>query len=123
MQTMNSPYIIKLYETLEDKKYKYLILEYCNGGDLAATQATFKDKVFDLDSAVEILADVIRGLEYLHNSGYIHRDLKLQNVLKSTNNNKSIYKLADFGFSKPQRDCGGTNLGTEQFKAPEIFKQ
>jgi serine/threonine protein kinase len=96
-------------------------LEFCDGGDLVAYQGNLKEKVYSLDKATTLLADVIRGLEHLHQQGYLHRDLKLQNILRSTIGGNEVCKLADFGFSKPQKDTGGTNLGTEQFKAPEIF--
>lgn len=118
MKTMDCPYIIKLYETLSDNDYIYLLLEFCDGGDLVGYQGDLKEKVYSLDKATFFLADVIKGLEYLHAKGYLHRDLKLQNVLRSTIGGKEVCKLADFGFSKPMKDTGGTNLGTEQFKAP-----
>ena len=48
MKSMDSPYIIKLYETHEDEKYIYLVLEYCDGGDLINYQAKLPGKVFGL---------------------------------------------------------------------------
>ena len=57
------------------------MLEYCDGGDLVNHQAKLKDKVFPLDFATEVLAEVIVGLETLHQEGYLHRDIKSQNVL------------------------------------------
>jgi serine/threonine protein kinase len=58
-----------------------MILEYCNGGDLVNLQATCENRVFTLESATEYLSQVILGLEELHSKGYLHRDIKLQNVL------------------------------------------
>jgi serine/threonine protein kinase len=48
MKQMNSQYIIRLYDHFEDKNYIYLLLEYCNGGDLINYQAKLKDRVFSL---------------------------------------------------------------------------
>lgn len=62
MKTMNSPYIIKLYEVSEDKDSIYLLLEYCDGGDLINYQAKLKDRVFNIDKATEVLSQVIIGL-------------------------------------------------------------
>ncbi len=42
--------------------------------------------VFPLAKATEYLSQVIRGLEQLHNEGYLHRDIKLQNVLIKNEN-------------------------------------
>ena len=53
---MDSPFIIKLYEVEEDENYIYLLLEYCDGGDLVNHQAKLKDKVFSLSKATEVLA-------------------------------------------------------------------
>ena len=72
---------MKMENVEEDDTYKYLICEYCNGGDLFNYQAKKKERVFTLDEAVNILADIIYGLELLHNEGYLHRDIKSQNIL------------------------------------------
>lgn len=120
---MNSPYIIKLYDVEEDASFIYLILEYCDGGDLVNYQSKLKDKVFSIDKATEVLAEVIIGLQTLHKEGYLHRDIKSQNVLIKNENGKQIYKLADFGFAKKKTDTSGTILGTEQFMSPEIFQE
>lgn len=81
MRTMKSPYITKLFDVEEDDNFIYLVLEYCDGGDLVNYQAKLKDKVFTIDRATEVLAEVIIGLETLHKEGYLHRDIKSQNVL------------------------------------------
>jgi serine/threonine protein kinase len=51
MKSMSSPYITKLFDVEEDENYIYLLLEYCDGGDLINYQAKLKDKVFALDKA------------------------------------------------------------------------
>lgn len=84
MKTMNSQNIIKLYDVSEDEQSIYLLLEYCDGGDLINYQAKLKDRVFGLQKATEVLAEVIIGLEQLHQEGYLHRDIKSQNVLIKT---------------------------------------
>lgn len=56
MKTMNSKYITGLNDVKEDESFIYLVLEYCDGGDLVNYQAKLKDKVFTLDKATEVLA-------------------------------------------------------------------
>jgi serine/threonine protein kinase len=90
MKSMNSSYIIRLYDVKEDENYIYLVLEYCDGGDLINYQAKLKDRVFTLDKATEVLAEVINGLEELHKNGYLHRDIKSQNVLIKKEGNKEV---------------------------------
>jgi len=90
MKAMKSPYIIQLYDVEEDENNIYLLLEYCDGGDLINYQAKLKDRVFSLDKATEVLSEVIIGLEQLHQEGYLHRDIKSQNVLIKTENGKEV---------------------------------
>ena len=90
MKTMKSPYIINLYDVEEDENSIYLLLEYCDGGDLINYQAKLKDRVFSLEKATEVLSEVIIGLEQLHQEGYLHRDIKSQNVLIKTENGKEV---------------------------------
>jgi serine/threonine protein kinase len=90
MKTMKSPYIINLYDVEEDENNIYLLLEYCDGGDLINYQAKLKDRVFTLEKATEVLSEVIIGLEQLHQEGYLHRDIKSQNVLIKTENGKEV---------------------------------
>jgi serine/threonine protein kinase len=62
MRNMKSKYIISLDNVEEDSDFIYLLLEYCDGGDLVNYQAKLKDKVFSLDKATLVLSEVILGL-------------------------------------------------------------
>lgn len=81
MMSVKSKYIMELYAFEEDDNYKYFICEYCDGGDLLNYQAKQPNKAFDLKLATQILSEVIKGLELLHAKGYLHRDIKPQNIL------------------------------------------
>lgn len=81
MTEMDNKYIMKMYDVEEDENYKYLICEYCNGGDLLNCQAKKNNRIFSLDEAVLILTDVVLGLFELHLAGYLHRDIKSQNII------------------------------------------
>ena len=92
MMSFKSPYIMQLLGFEEDDKFKYMICEYCNGGDLLNYQAKQPNKVFTFDKAVEILAEIIKGLELLHKTDYVHRDIKPQNILiKFEEENKPVF--------------------------------
>ena len=62
-------------------------MEYCNGGDLRKDMSQLKDKFYTIEQASTILADIIRGLEVVHSKGIIHRDIKIENILVSIEEN------------------------------------
>lgn len=98
----------------------YIFLEYAAGGSLAAAVARFG--AFSEAVVRRFTRDVLRGLDYLHKKGIIHRDIKGSNLLIS--NGK--VKLADFGCSKQLSSNAPsvlqhTAIGTTQFMAPEIM--
>ncbi len=76
----------------------------------------------------EVLLQLAKGLEYIHQMKYVHRDIKPQNVLIRTDSTtqRVVMKWADFGFSKRVNERGtftmsGVN-GTLNWLAPEILK-
>lgn len=76
MQQAESPFVAKLYFTFQSKDNLYLVMEYLNGGDCAAL-------IKSLGSLPEewtrsYIAEVVLGLEYLHQRGIVHRWVSLQ---------------------------------------------
>ncbi|RDB22536.1 Serine/threonine-protein kinase cek1 [Hypsizygus marmoreus] len=95
MKQAESPFVAKLYFTFQSKDNLYLVMEYLNGGDCAAL-------IKSLGSLPEewtknYIAEVVLGLEYLHQRGVVHRDLKPDNLLIDQHGH---LKLTDFGLSR-----------------------
>ncbi|KAG8810783.1 hypothetical protein FRC17_002783, partial [Serendipita sp. 399] len=95
MKQAESPFVVKLYFTFQSKDNLYLVMEYLNGGDCAAL-------IKALGSLPEewtrnYVAEVILGLEFLHDKGIVHRDLKPDNLLIDS---QGHLKLTDFGLSR-----------------------
>ena len=132
--------IIKLYNSdLEDRKFKYLITEYCNGGDLENILEHYmkeKNRPFSEEEVQYIMRQIVSGIKYLHSKSsnkleIIHRDLKLENILLHFDNeddriNKRILKakikIIDFGFARYLKDeLAGSVVGSAMFMDPKIL--
>lgn len=90
-----SEFVAKLYWTFSSKDYLYLVMEYLNGGDCASLIKVLGG--LPEDWVQKYLAEVILGVEHLHERDIIHRDLKPDNLLIDQ---KGHLKLTDFGLSR-----------------------
>ncbi|CAO3660880.1 unnamed protein product [Umbelopsis vinacea] len=69
---------------------------------------------------VYIAREVLQGLMFLHSHGYIHRDVKCENLLLGQNGE---VKLADFGLTANTRHLNKERLGTSKWMAPEVIRE
>ncbi|MBA2339093.1 MAG: protein kinase [Pyrinomonadaceae bacterium] len=103
---------------LTGRAFHYLVLEYMPGGDMSAL---CRHNPLTFERAIFYLEQVCAGLAHAHASGVIHRDIKPQNLLLSTD--KRILKIADFGVAKIKliEAAEGviTRVGTDIYAAPE----
>ncbi|KAL6131174.1 hypothetical protein ACLB2K_069552 [Fragaria x ananassa] len=121
LSTINHPNIIHLFEAIQTKDRIYLVLEYCDGGDLA-TYIQRHGKVSET-VARHFMRQLAAGLQVLQEKHLIHRDLKPQNLLLSANEETPLLKIGDFGFARsvtPQ-DLADTLCGSPLYMAPEII--
>lgn len=108
------PFFVGLYDTFEDKKNIYIILEYCQRSLL-----DFLHKVkLKEEQSLELIFQVALGLKYLHSVHITHRDIKPENILMKD----GILKIADFGFASNSSQLM-TNLGTAPYMSPELFEE
>lgn len=119
MKQVDHPNIVKLYESFEDEKYVYLIMELCEGGELF-------DKLLDMGNLCESDATVLfkqmsSAVAYLHSNQIAHRDLKPENFLFGIDSDFHSLKLIDFGLAKIVRTNLNTNVGTCYYVSPETL--
>ena len=119
LSMMDHPNIIKTYKITENEKNYYIIMEYCDGGELF-NYIVEKEKL-DENEASMFFFQLINALEYIHSLGIAHRDLKPENLLLVEN---KIIKIIDFGLSnyfngekKLETPCGSPS-----YASPEIIK-
>lgn len=117
LKSCESHNIIKLYDMKKTSNNYYLILEYCNDGDLETYVK--KRRYLTEEEAIEILCEIVNGFHHLFNHKILHRDLKLANILR----HDGVTKIADFGFSKMlgNETLCETMLGSPLNMAPEVL--
>lgn len=120
--------VVALLDCKESNHNVFLVMEYCNGGDLAdylSAKGTLSE-----DTIRVFLKQLAGAMKALHAKGVVHRDLKPQNILLSHNCGKACpqphqitLKIADFGFARFLQDgvMAATLCGSPMYMAPEVI--
>jgi serine/threonine-protein kinase len=122
--SLNHPSIVAVYDTGEDMAtgvpVPYIVMEYVDG-------RTVRDLLQDghrllPERSLEIIDGVLRALDYSHQAGIVHRDIKPGNVMVTRNGD---VKVMDFGIARAMSDAQSTMtqtaqvIGTAQYLSPE----
>ena len=117
---LNNPGIVAVFDSGEDGANSYIVMELVKGHTLR--QVLQSDAEISQDEAVQIVTEILEALEYSHNEGIIHRDIKPGNIM-ITESGK--VKVMDFGIARALDDIGATMtntwsvVGTAQYLSPE----
>lgn len=120
--------IVRLYDHFNSNKYIFLVLEFCEGGDLSKYIKKYKNVSacgVGEEISIKFLKQIASGLLFLSQKSLIHRDLKPANILMTECSEYAILKLADFGFAKELKDADKmtqTRCGTPLYMSPEILE-
>ena len=119
LSTLEHPNIVRLLGIVPEMINYTLILELCNGGSLRRYLSDQREPL-PLNLQRHWAVQAAKAIEYLQDMGVIHKDVKSDNYLISSN---GTLKLADFGLSKwTERTLNdATHRGTIAYMAPEIF--
>ena len=150
LHNLKHPNIIQILDYMNNKTTHYIILEYCNGGNLEDYVTKYKEKngkPLNEFFIQKILRQITPALEYMHSKNIIHRDIKLANILLNFNNYPNIpkngrapqnlkfsekslnkdfsAKITGLNFSKDliQDNMGSTILGSPMYMSPDIVEK
>ena len=96
LKELNHVNIVKLYEVLHSPKKLTLVFEYVEQ-DLKKVMDSANGKGLDMALTKSYLYQLLRGVDFIHKSKVLHRDLKPQNLLINKDN---IMKIGDFGLAR-----------------------
>jgi tRNA A-37 threonylcarbamoyl transferase component Bud32 len=112
------PNIIDIYDVGEEGETPYIVMEYGAGDNLQQIIET--EGPFEPDDVASLIEQVASALDYAHERGFVHRDIKPQNILVDE---QGLAKVVDFGIAKSLADTdltvAGTGLGTVHYVSPE----
>ncbi len=114
LRTLKHPNIIGFHDFIKTTDNWYIILEYCERGDLSKTYKRLSEKTIK-----KYMRELANVLQYLRENNIVHRDIKPQNILVTSDNS---IKLTDFNFARElyNDDLATTYCGTPLYMAPEI---
>lgn len=126
MILVDHPNVLKSHCSFVSDHNLWVVMPYMAGGSCLHILKAAHPDGFEEVVIATVLRDVLKGLEYLHHHGHIHRDVKAGNILVDS---RGAVKLGDFGVSACLFDSGdrqrvrNTFVGTPCWMAPEVMEQ
>lgn len=122
--SLKHPNIISFQALEHNQTGRYLVVDYCEGGNLR--QLMELEGQLTQGQSLELIADILLGLEYVHSRHIIHGDLKPENILLNQETTGWVARIADFGTARLNQitedaDIIDCNMGSPAYMAPERF--
>ncbi|XP_062981922.1 serine/threonine-protein kinase Nek3 isoform X2 [Elgaria multicarinata webbii] len=119
---MKHPNIVTYAESFEAAGHLYIVMEYCDDGDLMQKIKLQKGKLLPEDTILNWFAQICLGVKYIHDKRVLHRDIKSKNIFLTQNGK---VKLGDFGsallLTSPMA-YACSYVGTPYYVPPEIWE-
>lgn len=97
LNDLDHPNIVKYFETYNDNKYIYLVMEYIKGMPLFEKITHQTNSAFGEKQCCKYVKQLVEAIEHCHIKNIVHRDIKPENVMIT---DEDVVKLIDFGLSK-----------------------
>ncbi|XP_073769457.1 serine/threonine-protein kinase Nek5 isoform X6 [Danio rerio] len=121
LSKMKHPNIVAFHESFYDRNRLYILMEFCDSGDLMNRIKMQRGKPFSEAQIVDWFVQMCLGLKHIHDRKILHRDIKAQNVFLTRGGLK--VKLGDFGIARmlnSTMELVKTCVGTPYYLSPEI---
>ena len=104
-RALKHPNIVEFLGSGVEKSTFYFLVEYCQGGSISNLMQR-RGGSLTLAEAGPIMLQALEGLAFAHKQGFVHRDLKPQNILLSGSESRWVTKIADLGLAKSFINAG-----------------
>lgn len=126
LKKLDHPNIIKVFEVFQDQNSMYIIMEVCDGGELADRITKTFDGGYILTETyvADIMRQLLEAVNYFHTKRVAHKDLKPENVLFQSSAPDAAIKVIDFGLAEMfarQMEYSKNAAGTFYYMAPEVL--
>nr|KAF6460758.1 NIMA related kinase 5 [Molossus molossus] len=118
---MKHPNIVTFFSSFQEDTRLFIVMEYCDGGDLMKRINRQRGVLFSEDQILSWFVQISLGLKHIHDRKILHRDIKTQNIFLSENG--VVAKLGDFGIARVlnnSMELAQTCVGTPYYLSPEI---
>ena len=127
LSSLNNKYVVKFYESFKKNHNIYIIMEYCDNGDLCSflnrikKQRKSEEYFLEIDFVWKLFIQMSIGLYYIHSKKIIHRDIKTLNIFLTKNFDA---KIGDLGVAKILENTNHamTFIGTPYYVSPEMCR-
>ncbi|XP_056320592.1 serine/threonine-protein kinase Nek5 isoform X2 [Danio aesculapii] len=121
LSKMKHPNIVAFHESFYDRNRLYILMEFCDSGDMMNRIKMQRGKPFSEAQIVDWFVQMCLGLKHIHDRKILHRDIKAQNIFLTRGGLK--VKLGDFGIARMLNntmELVKTCVGTPYYLSPEI---
>ncbi|KAL6100548.1 nek5 [Pungitius sinensis] len=121
LSKMKHPNIVAFFSSFQERGSLFIVMEYCDGGDLMKKINMQRGIFFSEQQVVDWFVQICLGLKHIHDRKILHRDIKAQNIFLTNRGMKA--KLGDFGIARMLNntmELARTCVGTPYYLSPEI---
>lgn len=120
--SLRHPHIVTCHALEHNRTGRYLVMDYCEGGTVRNVMDN--SALLPHTQAIQLVLDILAGLEQAHSRNIVHCDIKPENTLLSLRDRHWVARISDFGVARLSQELGyhgAGNTGSPAYMAPERF--